>query len=408
MDPASLLVLVGPLIGVLSTINATLKEHLDRLDKERQALPVLKALKVECDVTERDVVVIRNVISSNSSQRSGQRDELVGILRSDLQGLDQLVKALSKHVAGIFKDNKSPRDLRKAVVNRKEALRRKINNIRRKRQGVQFITHALQMNDNLHMQKTLDSMISRLGNGEEKSRELMKETAGENRPDVIERLLDEGADPNFLAIDFGSPDDPKVVAPLLNAIRGAQHSYEAVDVLLTKGALPNLVVGDQPPLWLAFQCGNVDVATLLLDFGADVECPCVKGAGRRLLGTTIASKDFAHQRAELIQLALEYEANTEVRAPDGNRPLHDAVQMRRGKGVVNMLLTKNADVSSRARENLTPLMMAAQIGDLEVVSLLATFSVETKQTSRDGLTASDMARRGGYPDIEEVLNTYDA
>lgn len=259
----------------------------------------------------------------------------------------------------------------------------------------------------LKIQRILEPMAREKMIEEEKGRKLIEEMAGDKQPSVIQRLLDEGADPNFLTIDFRPPGHPRAVSPLLYAMQGPpERSHEAVDILLSYGAIPNLVVGDEPPLWQAFMNGNIEIATRLLDAGADIKYSCVKGEGRSLLGSLIFSESFADRKPELVELALMYGADRDTKGPNGNTPLHDAVELRRGVEIVDILLRAFATVNETARDGLTPLMMAAQIGDQDVTDRLVENGAYPWLLSKDGLTAAEIARREGHVSLAEKLDSF--
>ncbi len=74
--------------------------------------------------------------------------------------------------------------------------------------------------------------------------------------------------------------------------------------------------------------------------------------------------------------------------------------------IIRLLLEAKADVDSRSRTGLTPLMMAAGIGDMEVTDLLLQGGAETSLRSDDGLTAADIARREGHIDLVAKIDKF--
>ncbi|KAH1912531.1 hypothetical protein KXW47_007558, partial [Aspergillus fumigatus] len=372
MEPLSILTLVGTLASLLSTVNDALTEYQQSVDKRRKAFSTLKDIESECIATSAVAESTKKIVEHDFSQETGEQNRLIDVLGSNVKELERLVTSLDESIKLILR-HKSSSKIRNAIATKEVFLKNKLQKIRQKRGLIGLVTQALMSGDILEMKRLVKSSLGNTREKmiDEKGRELMEEVAGEKRTDIIQRLLKEGADPNFLTIDFRPPGHPKAVTPLLYAIQGPpERCYEAVDVLLSYGAIPNLVVGDEPLLWQAFASGNIEIATMLLDAGADVQYPCVKGGGRSLLGTAVFSESFADRKLELVELALMYGANTDTKAPNGNTPLHDAVEMRKGIEIVDVLLRAYANVDSCARDDLTPLMMAAQIGDQAVTNLL--------------------------------------
>lgn len=86
-----------------------------------------------------------------------------------------------------------------------------------------------------------------------------------DKPDILELLLNAGADPNLIGVGERGADQ----RPLLLAIRAG--SINAVRLLLAHGAKPNLG-GEQPdsPLSLAVDSGHLDIVELLIQHKANV------------------------------------------------------------------------------------------------------------------------------------------
>ncbi|KAL4879327.1 ankyrin repeat-containing domain protein [Aspergillus karnatakaensis] len=411
MDPVSILTtVIGLVVSLQTTVNDALAQYQQVADQKKRAFSTLKAIKVECEATDALATSTKALVERNSGQKSGKQKRLIDVLGTNAEALKPLIASLNTSIQLIL-GHKGPSKIRTAFAKKEAQLTGKLEQIKEKRELVHQLSQALTSGN---ISDIMELINASHGNTtvqkiDGKGRELMEELAGDQRPAVIQRLLEEGADANYLTIDFDRhpPDHPKVVTPLLYAVRGpTKSSCEAVDILLSRGALPNLVVGDEPPLWQAFASGNIKLATRLLDAGADVQYPCVKGAGRSLLGTTIFSESFADQKLEFVELALMYGADRDTKAPNGNTPLHDAVELVRGEDTVDALLRGCATVDARGRDDLTPLMMAAQRGDQAVTDLLVENGAAPWLLSKDGLTAAEYARREGHKDLADGLDTF--
>lgn len=89
--------------------------------------------------------------------------------------------------------------------------------------------------------------------------------------------------------------------------------------------------------------------------------------------------------------------------------LHDAVGQKR-QSVAAYLLDKGADVNAVTKGGLTPLHMAAQNGDIAMMTLLLEPGRNTKIDSVDskGWTPLDRAVKWDHPDAAEFLKQHGA
>jgi uncharacterized protein len=150
--------------------------------------------------------------------------------------------------------------------------------------------------------------------------------------------------------------DDHGVSPLALACLNASSSM--VKLLLDAGANPNTstVVGETP-LMVAAHTGNVDVVRMLLDRGAD-------------LSATEASAG---------QTAL-------MRAVAENHP-----------AVVQLLLAHRADPRARSRNQFTPLLFAAQQGNVDIAKLLLDAGADVNEAAPDGIAGDTNALRPFRP-----------
>ena len=89
--------------------------------------------------------------------------------------------------------------------------------------------------------------------------------------------------------------------------------------------------------------------------------------------------------------------------------LHDAVGQKHAD-VVAYLLDKGADVNAVTKDGLTPLHMAAQNGDITIITLLLEPGRKTKIDPIDskGWTPLDRAVKWDHPDAAEFLRQHGA
>lgn len=142
---------------------------------------------------------------------------------------------------------------------------------------------------------------------------------------------------------------------------------DSVEVALYLATLASVNVNaltpqGESPLMLAVLRGHISVAKALLKHGADVNKP-------------------------------------------GWAPLHYAATHAGPNAVaqVALLLDENAYIDAESPNGTTPLMMAAQYGEPEVLRLLLKEGADARLRNQQQLTALDFARRGSRPTAAEIL-----
>lgn len=119
-------------------------------------------------------------------------------------------------------------------------------------------------------------------------------------------------------------------------------------------------------LHLAAFFGYLELATLLLDRGADANARSTNGLNNMPLHAASAGGHTA-----LVALLLERGADANARQEGGWTPLHAAAQAG-NREMVEVLLASGADTSARAANNQLPLDLALSRGHGEVAQLLET------------------------------------
>jgi len=241
---------------------------------------------------------------------------------------------------------------------------------------------------------------------------------------VVTFLLDHGADPNI--------PNKNGLTPLEHACgRDKGNALVLAQLLLAKGALVNAtnVAGFTiEPLDWAISTDNLELVKLLLDHGAIIQEWYLANAADRgdtdIAETLIASgadvnaKDAGGNTAlhsaawsgqeEIVKLLLSHGADPDPKRRDGLTPLINAAgpgAERHGKGCVELLLAKGANINATDGDGETALHKAAYYGNSDVVEILLAHGASINATNKMGRTPSQVA---GKPEIAELLHGHGA
>jgi uncharacterized protein len=184
--------------------------------------------------------------------------------------------------------------------------------------------------------------------------------------------------------------------PLLAATRDSWHGRsEAVTMLITNGA--NTQVADaagNTPLHHAMRSTDAAVAALLLDAGADKEAVNSEGYTPLALACQAANWRVA-------RYMLERKAKVE---PELAEPVLIAAAGAEDDEIGIRLLHKHkAKIDIRGKQQRTPLMVAAQAGLVEVVSVLIELGAHINAQDETGLSAYSLAAQMGETDVLKKL-----
>lgn len=220
---------------------------------------------------------------------------------------------------------------------------------------------------------------------------------------TLQRLLDEGADPNawpegYSPLMFAAGNGhPEAVALLLahgavvdhrdhngeRALLWAAREGDAavVALLLRAGAVPDSDADPfgETPLLQAARYGRLEVARLLLAAGADVERQ--SNSGWTPLYAAVLSREAA-------VVALLLDAGARPNPPDSQAlatPLHEAARYDE-PSILRLLLAAGAEVAARDYRGQTPLHAAALRNGVEVALLLLAAGAELDARDETGRT----------------------
>ena len=198
--------------------------------------------------------------------------------------------------------------------------------------------------------------------------------------DVVRLLLDKGARVN-------QPDVHRT-ALMLAADRG---HVETIKLLLAKGADVNAIVKDGiTALAIAVQDNNAAVVRLLLAGGADARAKDLLSHAAGAPWVTDEDEDPHPERtSEILQLLVDKGAN--AKSPDGDSALLAANSVEK----VKFLLASGANPNTKGSDGSTPLMVAADRGDNQIVEALLSAGVDVNAQDANGDTALLLLLDGG-------------
>ncbi|CAM9733023.1 unnamed protein product [Lampetra fluviatilis] len=142
------------------------------------------------------------------------------------------------------------------------------------------------------------------------------------------------------------------------------------------------------PLHIAAHYGNVNVARLLLECGADPNYMANNG----ISPLHVAAK---RGHSELVTLLLSQGGNIDARTRDGLTPLHCAARSGHD-GTLEILLEQGAPILAKTKNGLSPLHMAAQGDHVGCVRGLGARDAPVDDATLDSLTALHVAAHCGH------------
>jgi ankyrin repeat protein len=204
----------------------------------------------------------------------------------------------------------------------------------------------------------------------------------QQHPEEIHARTEQGYSPIGWAAWQGEVETVSILLEL-----GAEMTPEVAVLLGMKDLVTEMLTADPglatsyrveadnfPLLWFAAIRGNIEMAELLLSYGADVNA----AGGGVAEGSPIP--------------------------PQGIRPLHGAAEHGH-VSMIHLLMKHGADVNSKGRFGLTPLHQAAYKGRQEAAEVLLAYGADINTRTRDGETPLEKALQGKHTALAEWLRS---
>jgi ankyrin repeat protein len=176
---------------------------------------------------------------------------------------------------------------------------------------------------------------------------------------------------------------------------------EDVERMLQEGANPNAPdIDGEMPLHAAARWGQVAIAEVLLSHGAD---PGAKAAN----GATPLQVSVVEAQVGTARALLRHGADANARDLFGKSPLHDAA-LRGNRDLVALLLDYGADARATDDSGTTPLHLAARGGNKGMMKVLLSHKADPRARNLAGATPYDEAQQQGYTAILQELTSTDS
>jgi ankyrin repeat protein len=155
---------------------------------------------------------------------------------------------------------------------------------------------------------------------------------------------------------------------------------------------------------------SLELVAALIDAGAEINVKDNEGntplhfAVKRINREKFPTRDYEG----IIRLLLEKKADVHIVNAGGATPLHTAAAFRADPSAVEMLIQAGADVNLKtfaAYDGWTPLHGAAARNSAGIVAVLLKHGADLTARDGKGLTALEVAERGGFADATRILRT---
>ncbi|XP_070602137.1 KN motif and ankyrin repeat domain-containing protein 4 isoform X2 [Erythrolamprus reginae] len=202
----------------------------------------------------------------------------------------------------------------------------------------------------------------------------------------------------WFRISSRKSSSPGIVAAYLQEIEGVHPNLQSVIVNLADG-------NGNTALHYSVSHSNFWIVKLLLETGVcDVDHQNKAGYTAVMI-TPLASAE-TEEEMEVVKKLLQ-EGNVNIRASQGGQTALILGVSHDREDMVKALLSCNADINLQDEDGLSPLMVASQHGNLEMVKLLLSHSgCDPTLVDKAGNSALSLALKSAHMEIVEFLQTH--
>jgi hypothetical protein len=231
--------------------------------------------------------------------------------------------------------------------------------------------------------------------------------AGEQRKMELEVRASDIKDDRLLALTSGliiSDSKAPVTVPEGTLVEAVMRGkIDEVRALIATGAEIDELdkAQDGTALSMAVAYGHLEIAKLLIAFGADVNA-------RESDGRTPLMRIDSDSSPEMIQELFSAGAKIEVQDTEGKTALMVIAAKGDTAKMLQALIDAGAKINTQDSEERTALMDAADAGRVENVYVLLRAGAEVNKRNKEGKTALTLAIENDYVETIEILKTYNA
>jgi uncharacterized protein len=206
-------------------------------------------------------------------------------------------------------------------------------------------------------------------------------------------LIENGADVNYLYTKNNEEYTPLIIVKEINLAQ----------LLISKGAnvnkkTPNF---ERTPLTSAVFSGDVELAKLYLDHGADINATTLGTFGHETaLSVALISPNVSK---DLVNLLISRGADANYADGLGHTPLMSACSKRGNSTIVGILLHAKARVNAKDMDGYSPLMIAAFRGDARMVGILIQAGADVNAKNKKGESVLSLAELNDDSTVSDEL-----